>query len=48
MIDVGALLARQIDAYAHSQISTYPLDKLHNIITNGSSHVGRMLHYYPF
>lgn len=48
MIDTGALLALQIDAYAHSKVNTYPKNYLHNIIKDGQSHVGRMLHYFPF
>ena len=48
MIYVGSLLAKQIDSYAHSQIETYPVDKLHNIIKKGNMHIGRMLYYLPF
>lgn len=48
MIDVGALLALQIDAYAQERVSTYPSKYLHRIIKEGQSHVGRMLHYFPY
>lgn len=48
MMDVGALLALQIDAYARSRVSTYPEKYLHNIIKHGRSHIGRILHYFPF
>jgi hypothetical protein len=48
MMEVGALLALQIDAYAHGRNSNYPKTSLHEIITKGRSHVGRMLHYFPF
>ena len=48
MIDVGALVARQIDRYAHSKQNSYPQGKLENVITNGIGHIGRLLHYFPF
>jgi hypothetical protein len=48
MMDVGAMLALQIDEYAQEQISTYPKHRLYNIIKNGKSHIGRMLHYFPY
>jgi hypothetical protein len=48
MIHVGSLLAKQIDAYAHSRVETYPVDKLHRIIKEGNMHIGRMLYYLPF
>jgi isopenicillin N synthase-like dioxygenase len=48
MIDTGALLALQIDAYAQERVSTYPNQYLHKIIKSGQSHTGRMLHYFPF
>ena len=48
MMDVGALLALQIDAYARSRVNTYPENYLHEIIKRGQSHVGRMLHYFPY
>lgn len=47
-MDVGALLALQIDGYARSRVNTYPEKYLHNIIKNGKSHIGRILHYFPF
>ena len=48
MIEVGAMLGLQIDQYARSQVKTYPDKFLHKIIRNGKSHIGRMLHYFPF
>ncbi len=48
MMDVGALLALQIDAYARSKLSTYPEKLLHNMIKHGHRHTGRMLHYSPY
>lgn len=48
MIHVGSLLAKQIDAYALSRVSSYPPLKLHRIIKDGQSHIGRMLYYFPF
>jgi len=48
MTDVGALLALHIDGYVRSKVNTYPENYLHKIIKTGKSHVGRMLHYFPF
>ena len=48
MMDVGAMLAVQIDAYAKSVCSSYPEHSLQDIIRQGHSHIGRMLHYFPF
>ena len=48
MIHVGGLLARQIDAYAYSVVKNYDKDHLYRIISTGRSHVGRLLHYFPF
>lgn len=48
MMDVGAMLALQIDSYAQTRCKTYPQKYLHNIITKGKCHIGRMLHYFPF
>ena len=48
MMDVGALLALQIDGYVRTRLPSYPEKYLHNVIKNGQCHVGRMLHYYPF
>jgi len=48
IIEAGTLLAKQIDAYAHSKVPTYPKDKLYNIIKAGKNHIGRLLHYFPF
>ena len=47
-MDVGALLALQIDAFAKSQSPNYPEKNLHHTIKNGHCHIGRMLHYFPF
>jgi hypothetical protein len=48
MMDVGAMLALQIDNYAYSKVKTYPQRYLHNIVKHGKCHIGRMLHYFPF
>lgn len=48
MIEVGAMLALQIDNYTRSKVKTYPEKYLHKMIRNGKSHIGRMLHYFPF
>jgi len=48
MMDVGAMLALQIDSYAQSRVSTYPNKYLHHIIKEGKSHIGRILHYFPY
>jgi len=48
MMDVGALLALQIDAYAQSRVSTYPTNYLNRIIKSGHCHIGRILHYFPY
>ena len=48
MIETGALLAWQIDDYARSKVSTYPENHLRNMIKMGRSHIGRILHYFPF
>jgi isopenicillin N synthase-like dioxygenase len=48
MMDVGAMLSLQIDNYAYSKVKTYPQRYLHNIVRHGKSHIGRMLHYFPF
>lgn len=47
-MDVGAMLALQIDSYAQSRVSTYPNKYLHHIIKEGKSHIGRILHYFPY
>ena len=48
MINVGAMLALQIDSYIGSKLKTYPYRHLHNTIKHGTCHIGRMLHYFPF
>ena len=48
MMEVGAMLALQIDAYAHATVKTYPDRWLNKIIKHGKCHVGRMLHYFPY
>ena len=48
MMQVGALVALQVDAYAKSQAPNYPEHHLHSTITKGHCHIGRMLHYFPF
>ena len=48
MMEVGAMLALQIDAYVGSKLQSYPHRHLHKTIRFGKSHIGRMLHYFPF
>lgn len=48
MIQVGILLAKQIDAFTYKNIKTYPRDNLQRIISTGHGHIGRILHYFPF
>ena len=48
MTETGALLALHIDELIHSKAHTYPQRHLHDIIVKGKSHVGRMLHYFPY
>jgi hypothetical protein len=55
MIHVGSLIARQIDSFVSNQIKTYPksimyfnLDLLENIMSAGTGHIGRLLHYFPY
>ena len=48
MMEVGAMLALQIDGFAKSKLPSYPNRSLHKIIKHGKSHIGRMLHYFPF
>lgn len=47
-MDVGALLAVQIDDYAKSKVPTYPTKYLQKTVKTGKKHLGRMLHYFPF
>lgn len=47
-MEVGALLAYQIDNYTASCVPNYPKGRLERIVTKGRNHVGRMLHYFPF
>ena len=48
MIDVGILLAKQIDQYMIANVPTYEKDHLTRVIQTGHSHIGRMLNYFPF
>jgi hypothetical protein len=48
MIKTGALLAQQIDAAVSKKVKGYQKDHLAGMIRNGSSHIGRLLHYFPF
>ncbi len=48
MIDIGALLAIQIDGYAKHNIKNYQPNHLERIISQGRNHIGRCLHYFPF
>ena len=48
MIDVGLLLATQMDKFVSQKIPTFKKDTLTKVLTEGMTHTGRMLHYYPF
>lgn len=48
MIKTGAMLAQQIDSAASKKVRGYQKDNLNRIITTGHSHIGRLLHYFPF
>ena len=48
MIKTGAMLAQQIDSAASKKVKGYQKDHLNRIITTGRSHIGRLLHYFPF
>lgn len=48
MIKTGVLLAQQIDAAAEMRVKNYKKSHLTNIINEGTQHIGRMLHYFPF
>lgn len=48
MINVGSLVAKQIDAVARKHNPTYEKDRLYKVIKHGNSHIGRLLHYFPF
>jgi len=48
MIKVGGLVAKHIDIYTRSRIPSYPENQLSQVIAEGTGHVGRLLHYYPF
>jgi hypothetical protein len=48
ILEVAAMVSFQIDNYAYSKVKSYPKGYLHNIVKHGKSHIGRMLHYYPF
>lgn len=48
IIRVGALLAKHLDLYLASSLKSYPETLIHDIIANSKSHLGRLLHYYPY
>ena len=48
MISIGTMIAKQIDQYAKTNVSTYETDRLTRIISTGHMHTGRMLNYFPF
>eukprot|EP00002_Diphylleia_rotans_P006461 TRINITY_DN15821_c0_g1_i1.p1 TRINITY_DN15821_c0_g1~~TRINITY_DN15821_c0_g1_i1.p1 ORF type:complete len:345 (+),score=69.79 TRINITY_DN15821_c0_g1_i1:57-1091(+) len=45
--DIGALVAEQCDAFAHSKISTYPLHKAATALRQSLCHKSRLLYYLP-
>jgi len=47
IVAVGKLLAKQCDAYVHSQCKTYPRNSLERIIDNSRCCKARLLHYFP-
>jgi len=47
VVEVGTLLARHVDRYVSSQLSTYEPGKLENIIKTSKTAKGRLLHYFP-
>ena len=48
MIDIGKLIARQIDRFVMKKIPTYRKDQLLELLEKGTGHTGRLLHYFPF
>lgn len=48
MMNVGAMLAQQIDRYSSKNVPKYQKDHLNQIITQGKGHIGRILHYFPY
>jgi len=48
MMEVGVLLAKQIDKLVNKELPQYPKGKLEEVIRNGTGHIGRLLHYLPF
>lgn len=47
-MQVGALLAKQVDALASKNVQDYQKDFLYKVVTQGRNHIGRILHYFPF
>ena len=48
MMSVGTMLAKQIDTYSSRIVPQYQKDHLTKIISEGHSHIGRILHYFPY
>lgn len=48
MVGVGALVARQIDAYVEKVLPAPMKISMSDLVTRGTTHVGRLLHYFPF
>lgn len=48
MIDAGSFLSRQIDNITKEKISSKAKLSMEELVTKGTCHVGRLLHYFPF
>ncbi|MES1913705.1 MAG: hypothetical protein MHM6MM_005873 [Cercozoa sp. M6MM] len=46
IIDVGKLVAKQVDAYVASECDDYPASRLGDVVEQSTSHVTRLLHYF--
>jgi isopenicillin N synthase-like dioxygenase len=47
IVEVGLLIAKQCDQYIKKKCSSYPENKLFNIIKNSKTSKARLLHYFP-
>lgn len=47
IVHVGSLVAAQCDKYVHSKCSSYPENKLQNVINQSLCCKARLLHYFP-
>lgn len=48
LIQVGALVAAQCDAYVHGQVPAFAKDKCQTIVRGSKHHACRLLHYFAF